>query len=312
MSNKGNHYAVILRKEAKGRRIWNCWIKLQFLHLIWLSKLDRHNAGGQCIGWRDPDDRDRERKNSDRATGCDAKKWRTQNVRSRSNGDRTPKTLIFEKNVAMKLCVWLVVIADRCDRRLRFKEVQDCWRALRHSQNSMEKDRSRILDLLCSDCLPLFQKHVWQQAAQNRARIAWIGQNTKKWHQKSISDVFGPEKKATRIAEIAKPTRVLHYQTGARMTAPFPRLNDPTLPPKMVRYWLSTVPKRFFGWNNCLRLFRNCWHYTDLLPTFLLKISFFPSFIAKMAQKKCTQTGCTFFLENSCLECFFFSIFPWF
>ena len=36
------------------------------------------------------------------------------------------KTLIFVKNVAMKLCVWLVVIADRCDRRLRFREVQDC------------------------------------------------------------------------------------------------------------------------------------------------------------------------------------------
>ena len=32
----------------------------------------------------------------------------------------------FAKNVAMKLCVWLVVIADRCDLRLRFREVQDC------------------------------------------------------------------------------------------------------------------------------------------------------------------------------------------
>ena len=36
------------------------------------------------------------------------------------------ETVIFAKNVAMKLCVWLVVIADRCDLRLRFREVQDC------------------------------------------------------------------------------------------------------------------------------------------------------------------------------------------
>ena len=36
------------------------------------------------------------------------------------------KQFFFVKNVAMKLCVRLVVIADRCDLRLRFREIQNC------------------------------------------------------------------------------------------------------------------------------------------------------------------------------------------
>ena len=38
--------------------------------------LDGHIVKNQCIGWRDFNDRDRDRKNFDRAIGCDAKNWR--------------------------------------------------------------------------------------------------------------------------------------------------------------------------------------------------------------------------------------------
>ena len=77
--------------------------------------------------------------NSDITVGCDAKSWKTPNVRSRSNDDRTPKNTYFCENCGDKL----VCVVGRNYWSLRFtiticKHVK-LMKTLKHSQNNMEK-----------------------------------------------------------------------------------------------------------------------------------------------------------------------------
>ena len=57
---------------------------------------------------------------------------------------------------------------------------------------------------------------------------------------------FWARKKPIRIVEIAKSTRFLHYQTGARMTARFPRLNDRIFPPQDGPILTKHIAKKVF------------------------------------------------------------------
>ena len=156
---------------------------------------------------------------------------------------RHQETVIFAKNVAMKLCVWLVIIADRCDLRLQFREAQDCWRALRHSQNSMEKYTKNVSQPWYHKIAARFPRSMFYS---KRHKIEKYCSDCLDWskHQKVTSEVhfwlfLGPKKKQLGLLKIAKPPRFFALPKRCKNDRPFPRLNDPTLPPKMTRNWLT-------------------------------------------------------------------------